>query len=420
MTHINNEPIRDVIDWQWNSDSDCISVSYIDTENDQGEVILEREVGQPWGFQFDGLVFDGPKSCRNSCTFCFINQMPGNVRKTLVFKDDDFRLSFLEGNFITLTNISPEDEKRIIAQKIAPLRVSLHAITPPIRKRLMGKNEGHGMDVLGRLMAAGITFHAQIVLVPNENDGEELIKTLEWAYDHPAILNIGIVPLGFTKYQNTFSRSFDDPKDAQKVLSDIKPMQSRALLEKGHSWVYAADEFYCNAYPETLLKKIPSAKYYGDFELFDDGIGNVRTTIDSWNESAKLIEQLSAFLGTEKKILLVVGVAQKAFIEPLIEGSDLKGKLLPFFVANSYYGGNVDVTGLLCGCDITQSINEAFLAGWHFDGAVVPKVIFNSDGFTLDDLRLEDMQKTSMVPLDVVSCNPSQYLKEIFELFSMK
>lgn len=420
ITHVDNEPIRDVIDWQWNSASDCISIAYIDTDGDKGEVILEREPHQPWGFQFDGLVFDGAKSCRNACTFCFINQMPADVRETLVFKDDDYRLSFLEGNFVTLTNVSVEDEKRIVTQKIAPLRVSLHAITPRVRKRLMGKNEERGIEVLERLLAAGITFHAQIVLLPGENDAEELMKTLEWAYGHPGILNVGIVPLGFTKHQRRFSESFDEPTAAQRVLSDIAPIQQKALEERGYPWVYAADEFYCNSYPDTLLKNLPSVDHYGDFDLFDDGIGNVRTTVDSWSDSAELIKELSGLLGDRKKVALVVGQAQKAFMGPLIEQSELKGKLVPFFVTNDYYGGNVDVTGLLCGVDIVTSLNESFSTGNRFDFAVVPQVIFNVDGLTLDDLSLEDMQKMSRVPLAVVSCNPSQYLSEIIDVLSMK
>lgn len=416
LTHVDHEPIRDIIDWQWHSASDRITVSYIDTDGDRGEAVLERETGEPWGFQFEGPVFDGVKSCCNACTFCFINQMPAAVRDTLVFKDDDYRLSFLEGNFVTLTNISAEDEKRIIGQKIAPLRVSLHAITPEIRKRLMGKNEARGIEVLERLSAAGTTFHAQIVLLPHENDGEELRKTLKWAFDRPSILNVGIVPLGFTKHQNTFDTSFDDPRDALKVLCDIAPMQQKAMREKGHPWVYAADEFYCNAYPDTLLEELPPKEHYGEFDLFDDGIGNVRTTVDSWNESAGPIETLSGILGSDKKVLLVVGYAQRAFIAPLIENSSLRGRLVPFFVANEYYGGNVDVTGLLCGGDIVRSLNEAVSEGMRFDRAVVPEVIFNTDGVTLDDLSLEDMQKTSRAPLDVVSCNPSQYLNEIIDL----
>ena len=145
-------------------------------------------------------MFDGVKQCRNACTFCFMRMLPRGLRPSLYLRDDDFRLSFLVGTFVTLTNMTPEDEARIIEQRISPLRVSLQVIDPVRRRRMLGKHAQHGVEVLERLLDAGILFHAQSVLVPDENDGDALRETLEWAYGPPGILGVGIVPLGYTRF----------------------------------------------------------------------------------------------------------------------------------------------------------------------------------------------------------------------------
>ena len=170
--------MRDLIDWRWLSAEDEITVGYIDLDGEAGEVDLFRDEGEDWGFEFDGVVFDGVKQCRNACIFCFMRQLPDDMRASLTLRDDDFRLSFLAGTFVTFTNLSAEDEARIIEQHISPLRVSLHVSNPEVRRRIIGKHAAHGIEVLDRLLAAGIEFHAQIVLMPDENDGEVLRETL--------------------------------------------------------------------------------------------------------------------------------------------------------------------------------------------------------------------------------------------------
>lgn len=160
-----------------------------------------------WGITFDGAVFDGIRTCRNACIFCFMRQLPQESRDTLVLRDDDWRLSFLQGNFVTLTNISDEDIETIIERQVSPLRVSLHAITPDVRQNIIGKHAPHGIAVLERLLEGGIKVHAQIVLMSGINDGRELLNTLAWAYMRENIENVGIVPLGYTKHQTRFKES---------------------------------------------------------------------------------------------------------------------------------------------------------------------------------------------------------------------
>lgn len=417
ITAVDGHAIRDIIDWKWYSATDAITVSYIDTDGDSGTIELERDPGEDWGFTFDGTIFDAIKTCRNACTFCFMRQLPEDARDSLMLRDDDFRLSFLDGTFVTFTNLSTEDEARVIEQRISPLRMSLHAISPEVRKGLIGKHESAGIEAATRLLAAGIELHLQIVLVPGVNDGSELAKTLSWAYEHKGVLSVGVVPLGYTKHQGNFDHSFNEVSHARSIIDSLKPFQEKALREKGNPWVYAADEFYRNAYPETLLENLPSTAYYGSFDMFEDGIGIIRTTVDSWFESTDLIDDLAAVLrNSGKTVQYVIGYAQKEFFIPLVENSPLKGLLVPFAVKNDYFGGNVDVTGLLCGCDIIKALNAAHEQDTSIKLAVLPRVIFNSEGMTLDDMSLEDMQKASSVQLAVVSCNPSEYLEEIAAL----
>ena len=423
LTAVDGEPIRDIIDWRWLSAEDAMVVSYIDTDGDEGEVELEREWGEEWGFEFDGLVFDDVRQCRNACTFCFMHQLPRGMRPSLSLRDDDFRLSFLVGTFVTLTNMTEEDEARIVSQRISPLRVSLQASDDEVRRRLIGKHARHGIEALDRLLDAGIEFHAQIVLVPDENDGEVLKKTLNWAYERSGILGIGIVPLGFTRYQNRFDRSFNDPRASRAVLELIEPFQERALAERGNPWVFAADEFYSNAWGAQLLEHLPPAEYYGDFSMFEDGIGIIRSFVDDWScaEQRGIVESCASALRAAGKVVrLIAGRAQVEFLDEIVGKSSLRGYLQPLYVNNDYFGGNVDVTGLLVGGDIVRAIVSDRMKRSDEAEYAVLRVVFNDDGLTLDDMRLEDMEKAAGCAIHVVSCSPLDYLVEMKNLIGIE
>lgn len=431
VTSVDGHPVRDIIDWRWLAADDEINLGYIDLDGDAGEIELVREPGEEWGFEFEGVVFDGVKQCRNACIFCFMQQLPDDMRPSLTLRDDDFRLSFLSGTFVTFTNLSSEDEARIIEQHISPLRVSLHASNSDVRRHLIGRHAQHGLEVLDRLLAAGIEFHAQIVLMPDENDGAVLEETLHWAYARPGILDVCIVPLGFTKHQSKFDRSFNDPHAAYKAMERIVPIQQRALEQRGTLWAFAADEFYHNAYGATLLDNLPSADHYGDFGMFEDGVGIIRSFVDDWEqaENEGLTDRAAAVLKrTNLQVRYVAGYATRQFLGPLTARSSIAGHFEPFFVKNDFFGGNVDVTGLLCGVDIVAAIRRA--EGRSLKTSensslcvergsvlyVLPRVMFNDNGVTLDDMTLEDMENKAGANLAVVSCNASDFLLEIIHL----
>ena len=413
ITEVNGHILRDVLDWQWYSAEDEVELSYVDTEGDSGTVVLEREEGESWGITFDGAVFDGIRTCRNACVFCFMRQLPEDARGSLVLRDDDWRLSFLQGNFVTLTNLSDEDAQTIIERNISPLRVSLHASDSDVRRKMIGKHAPHGVAMLERLLEGGVRVHAQIVLCRGINDGNELKKTLAWAYMHPGIENVGIVPLGFTKHQARFDRSYNEPEDALAVVEAVEPFQRYALAERGYPWVYLADEFYCNAYPGDVLRHLPPASHYGDFSMFEDGIGIVRSQVMEWQDCSDQIEHLARVLDEEDaRVYYVLGEAQRDCMAALFDESPLKGRLVALLVRNEHFGGNVDVTGLLCGGDVARAIRGVSA----HDFVVLPRIMFNADGYTLDDMTVDDIRDTAGIPVTVVSCSVPEYLKEIEEL----
>lgn len=421
ITAVDGHELRDVIDWRWHAADHAITVSYIDGDGDAGVVEFMRDDGESWGIEFADPIFDEVRECCNACAFCFMRQLPEGVRAALTLRDDDYRLSFLQGNFVTFTNMTPADEMRIIEQRLSPLRFSLHCVSPEMRERIIGKHAERGLRVAQRLLDAGIELHVQIVLMPSVNDGDELRRTIEWCYERPGILNVGIVPLGFTKHQKRFDESFNAAPRTRKVIELVEPYQQRAMHERGHGWVHVSDEFYRNAYPDTLLDHVPSAKAYGDFDMFEDGIGIVRSFVDDWKASSEFADACADLLeSTDQRVILVYGCAMREALTPLLASSRLQERLTPLFVANDYFGGNVDVTGLLCGCDVAPAVRSAVQRmqkeGAEPAFAAIPAVAFNDDGVMLDDMSLEQLRSLCGIDVHVVSCEASIYLQQIARL----
>lgn len=410
---VNGQPVRDILDWQWLTADDECTVAYVGKDGDVGEVLLEREPFEPWGITFEGILFDGTRTCKNACTFCFMRQLPQGLRRALFVRDDDFRLSFLQGNFVTLTNLTEEDVQRIREQRISPLRVSLHAVDEGVRRSLMGKHAQAGIDNLEALLAGGIDVDAQIVLVPGVNDGSVLEETLAWAYERPNIKALGVVPLGYTKHQSVFHESFNDAKAALAVLDTLRPFQDRALAERGHAWVFGADEFYLNAYGSQVLTALPPASFYGEFPMFEDGIGIVRSCVDDFEamEGSGALKEVAALLeGASVHPVMLCGQAMEPYFPQLLEQSSLAGKLGALFVDNDLFGGNVNVTGLLAGKDMARAIASHGRADGLY---LLPAVAFNADGLTVDSLTAEQIALESGAQCAVVPSNPLDCIDQL-------
>lgn len=377
---VNGTPLTDMIDWLWEaSDAECELEVFDPRDGALQVAALERFPGEDWGIEFDGAVFDGMRTCVNACTFCFMRMLPKDMRGTLYIRDDDYRLSFLQGNFVTLTNVSDDDVDRIITHRLSPMNVSLHAVSPDVRRRLMGRNAGRGIEVLERLIDADIEIHAQIVLVPGENDGEELERTLTWCAERPQVTSLGIVPLGYTRFQTRFTSSYsDDPASARAVIEQVRPFQEEARKRSGRTVFQLADEFYLDADVD-----VPTAGSYDGYPQYYDGIGMIRSYLD---ETAEVLSRSSDELAHIRNLLeresleLVVlsGAAAARTIANFVASPQLDGRVVTIY--NEYFGGNVDVTGLMCACDILQQLPEKLTQVM----LIVPDVIFNADGMTLD------------------------------------
>lgn len=378
---IDGQPVRDVLDWQWLADSAGFDVT---VENDDGvfDLTVEPAPGEPLGITFDDVVFDGVRECVNACAFCFVTQLPAGMRPSLYVRDDDYRLSFLYGNFVTLTNMDEADIERVKEQRLSPLYVSLHAVDPAVRRSLVACTvDDTTTERMDELLDAGIELHVQIVAVPGVNDGDVLAATLDWLSARPGVLSVGIVPLGFTRHQTRFSRTFDQ-RGAGAVIDAIAPYQQEMRDRRGCTWVYAADEFYLIA-----SREMPAADAYDDFPQFENGIGMVRAFAD----------EIAADEVPDADATVVTGMLFAPVLERLLRQRGCAGVRV-LAVENQLMGGNVSVTGLLGGGDIAAAIRADAHAGPY----LVPDVVVNSDGLLLDDVPAGDLARQSAADVRLI------------------
>lgn len=401
ITHVEGVPLRDMIEWLWYADGPAVAL----TLEDGTELEIEREFGEDWGLTFSDCIFDGIITCRNSCAFCFMRMLPEDMRASLYLRDDDYRLSFLQGNFVTLSNIDDDDLDRIIERRLSPLHVSLHAVSPEVRAQLIGKNAAHGMEVLEELLEAGIEVHVQVVVVPDVNDGSELVRILSWIEAHPGVLSAGFVPLGYTRFQTRFDSSFsDDPDKAAAVIELIREFQEDSGVERLNPRLQIADEFYINADYD-----FPPAYMYAGYPQFQDGIGMMRAFIDEWSENAELIAEVARSLEGKPRASIVTGTAFAEVLRPLLDASPLSGSLEIIPVKNEYFGGNVDVTGLICGSDLVPVLSEVKPQGI----VLLSRQMFNQDLVLLDDTSLDELRAVCGADLRLCTFSPYEILQAL-------
>ncbi len=397
--------IRDILDWQWESDEDTVAVEIV-RNGASCTVELNRETGEPWGIDFSDILFDGVHTCRNSCAFCFMAQLPKGMRPSLYVRDDDYRLSFLNGNFVTLTNLGDADVERIAEQRLSPLYVSLHSVDPDIRAKLVCAREDRALERFDQLVEAGIDLHVQIVLVPGVNDGEALDRTLAWLSEREGIASVGIVPVGYTKHQDDISESFGDQIAAATVIQQVQRWQFESRERDEITWVHLADEFYLNA-----RAPFPTTEWYDGFPQYENGIGIVRTFVD---EAMALREDLTSTvcrLPVEGETATVVtGIMAATTLAGALNACDAAGYARLLAVPNRFFGGNVSVTGLLVGADIAAAIAADQERLGSPSAYLVPDIVFNDDGLTLDDMTFEEVVAKSGADVRLVSSDAAGLL----------
>ncbi|HSK48177.1 MAG TPA: DUF512 domain-containing protein [Coriobacteriia bacterium] len=394
--------LRDILDWQWIADGESLAIEFARPEVPNGTAKLRRDDAQSWGIRFESAVFDGVRTCRNNCAFCFMTQLPKGLRPALYLRDDDYRLSFLQGNFITLTNLTDGDVERIAEQRLSPLYVSLHAIDPDVRRELVCAREDRALERFDQLLAEGIDLHVQIVLVPGVNDAEQLERTLTWLAEREGVVSVGIVPLGFTKHQGRFDSSYNDPDAAAVVIEQVQRWQSAMNERDGVSWVHLADEFYLNA-----RAPLPTAEWYDDYPQYENGIGIVRSFVD---EAAVLLPQLRhavALIPAESEsVTILTGIMSASSLLEALTACEAAGRVRVMAVPNQFFGGNVSVTGLLTGRDLADALHSDGPQGIY----LLPDLLFNADGLTLDGLTFEELRGHSGADLRLVSSDAAGLL----------
>lgn len=375
VVRINGERVRDGIDLTYLlSDIDV----ELETVTPGGETVIyeiEREPGDSVGIV---PAPDTIRECANKCVFCFIDGNPEGARQTLWLRDDDFRLSFTYGSYVTLTNLGPKGLQRLVDQHISPLYVSVHATEPEVRERLLvNQRAGLIMDQLRTLLAGGLEVHTQVVLCPEWNDGEHLDRTIEdlWALG-PAIRSLSVVPVGLTKYNLNRPVRLLQADEARAAIARVDAARQRALTERDLGWCYAADEMYLIAGIE-----MPGAAYYDDGALYENGVGAVRRFVDGFDEG---VESLPPMEG--RRIRLVTGGSMAPFIRSRAPrlAETVGAEVDVVQVENRYFGESVTIAGLLGGGDILRALGESR----DGDIVVLPAEALNADEVFIDDVPL--------------------------------
>ena len=388
---INDHPLRDVIDFRFYGSEEEMEL-LIEREGRRFTLKAQREYGEEWGVEFAEPVFDGIRWCNNRCEFCFVNQMPPGMRKSLYVKDDDYRYSFLFGNFITLTNLTEEDWERLAEQRLSPLYVSVHSTDLNLRRELLGNPDAPDvLEQIRRLGELGIEVHTQIVLIPGRNDGPHLKRTIEdLSALYPTVQSIAVVPVGVTRFQRHGIRPYS-PSEAKEVVAQVIAYQAhfRKFYEIG--LVYLSDEWYfmCDL-------PLPAAEEYDGFPQLENGVGLARAFLEDW-ESEK-----AGLRPTTLEATVVCGTMPYPLIRQVMEEfSAVTGAEVEVVaVENRFFGPMVTVSGLLTGQDVVEALRGKIAT----ETLVLPRAMFDAEGkLTLDDMTVEDIEKALGVEVRVAA-----------------
>jgi NifB/MoaA-like Fe-S oxidoreductase len=406
---IDGKPLRDVIDYQFFTGT-AGEIAEVEVERDGERTIYEVELNGDdiWGLGFTEPTFDGIRRCTNDCPFCFVKQVPRGMRRTLYIKDDDYRYSFLYGNFVTLTNLSEEDWARIGEQGLSPLNVSVHATDPQLRRDLLRHpRAGEIVDDLRRLAELGIEYNTQLVLNPGINDGEQLDRSVSDLKDLPGILSIAAVPVGLTplgimrdvkKLEGIAMRSdrampglpasairkYSDA-EVRDVLRRTDRWQRQFRAERGENFLYLGDEFYL-----MVGESVPASRNYDGFPQLEDGIGITRTFLDDWSGIKRRRGANRPDLRGVRATVACATLIAPTMERVVAEFNTLTGAALRVRpVTNGYFGPEIVVSGLLTGGDILTAMRNDPGEG----PILLPRVMFSRlNGLTLDDMSIEQME----------------------------
>ena len=404
---INGHKLHDIIDYRYYGAEEELEL-LVERAGERLRLQVERDYGEDLGLEFAEPLFDGLRRCNNRCPFCFVQQMPKGLRRSLYIRDDDYRYSFLLGNFVTLTNLSARDWRRIAEQHLSPLYVSIHATDPNVRRRILGNPAAPDiLSQLRRLGELGIQVHGQIVISPGINDGEILRRSIEeLAALWPTIQTLALVPVGLTRFHRGDVRLLRSD-EASAILDMAKPYIASFHERFGRTWLYPADELYLLA-----GRPIPPSRFYDDPAQLENGVGLVRALLEDWQRirarlRRRAVEEDDQRKGGEPlRFTLVCGQAIAPILRKIIAELNALGRYEAQVVSvtNRFFGESVTVSGLLTGEDVCQELMN--LGGPAALGARVflPRAMFDAAGrLTLDDLTPEALSERLGAPVSLAS-----------------
>lgn len=405
LLSINDNEITDVLDYMFYVSEQDLKLEIMRTST-KFIINITKSEYDDLGLEFSSFLMDEKRSCKNKCVFCFIDQMPPNMRETLYFKDDDARLSFLHGNYVTLTNLSDKDIDRIIKMRLN-INVSVHTTNPALRVEMMNNRfAGEKLSYLKKLADAGIMMNCQIVLCPNINDGEELIHSLsDLAKLSPAIQSIAVVPVGITKFRDgLYPLTVFTKESAGKTLDIIETMQNKFLNEFKTRLVFPADEFFLKA-----ERNIPEKEFYEDYPQYENGVGLIRVFTDEFNEAIEVTE----YDNTKREVSIATGFASYNFLLKLIEKVNKKWHNFNcniYAIKNDFFGENITVAGLITGIDLINQLKGLALGETLF----IPNVMLKQDSNVfLDDITVDDVEKAISIKIIAVPNDGFELLNAI-------
>lgn len=410
LLSINDCEIKDVFDYHYYMNEEYLTVLVRKQNGEEWELDIEKEYEEDLGLSFSEGLMDAYRSCHNKCMFCFIDQMPPGMRDTLYFKDDDARLSFLQGNYITLTNMKEEDLERIILYKLSPINISIHTMNPELRcKMLHNRFAGDALQKVKRLYEAGIEMNSQIVLCKGYNDDEELERSIkELSELLPYMRSLSVVPVGLTKYRdNLVQLEKFEKEDAKKVLELIHEWQEKLLKEHGTRFVFPSDEWYLIAEEE-----IPNEEYYEGYGQIENGVGMIRSLVDEVDEELECISREQKEIRS-KTISLATGRLAAPILEKIIKKVNciypgIRGKV--YMIENDFFGHDITVAGLLTGQDIIKQLKGKELG----DYLILPDVLLRSgEEVLLDDLTVNDLEKELGIKIRIVASDGASLVRTI-------
>jgi len=400
---INGHKINDIIDYRFYISDEFIEIQ-IKRDDQQFVLDIEKDDDDDLGLSFQPIKY---RCCGNKCIFCFIDQNPAHLRQNLYFKDEDFRLSFLHGNYVTMTNIGTRDLQRIVRQRLSPIYISVHAVDPVVRRAMLGlKKDDRLLEKIELLVAQQIEIHAQIVLCPGVNDGVYLEQTIDkLASFYPYVKSIAIVPVGLTKHRQDLPLLQPvTPIIANEIIQQIELLAERFQKQHDSYLIYLADEFYLSATYE-----LPPAARYDDYYQYENGVGMLRYFMD---EFSRQLKKFPHRLLRPCKMRIVTAELAGQFIKNVVVPTlnSIEGlQVDAIVIRNDFYGDSVKVTGLLTGVDIYEQIKHLPPVDW----IILPDNCFNEDGLMLDDWTIEMLEQKLQQKIKVSGLNVLALFDEI-------